>query len=124
MLDTKSPTWKLRCAISFFLNTGRVNEELGQAKSEENKKELEALPPLTQNILAVGIPSAEAVGLPSLRIVAKTVKCDDESSYNSFEMNKQTIITGQDAEGRDTSGMVTPMGKQIYTGPMFEGGQH
>jgi hypothetical protein len=27
-------------------------------------------------------------------------------------MNKQTIITGQDAEGRDTSGMVTPMGKQ------------
>jgi hypothetical protein len=36
-------------------------------------------------------------------------------------MNKQTIINGTDAEGRDTSGMVTPMGKQrIYTGPMFE----
>jgi hypothetical protein len=39
-------------------------------------------------------------------------------------MNKQTIINGTDAEGRDTSGMVTPMGKQrIYTGPMFEGGR-
>jgi hypothetical protein len=32
-----------------------------------------------------------------------------------------SIINGTDAEGRDTSGMVTPMGKQrIYTGPMFE----
>jgi hypothetical protein len=32
-------------------------------------------------------------------------QCDDGSSYNSFEMNKQTIINGTDAEGRDTSGM-------------------
>jgi hypothetical protein len=52
-------------------------------------------------------------------------QCDDGSSDNSFEMNKQTIINGTDADGRGTSGMVTPMGKQrIYTGPMFEGGQH
>jgi hypothetical protein len=39
-------------------------------------------------------------------------QCADGSSYNSFQMNKQTIITGTDAEGRDTSGMVTQMGKQ------------
>jgi hypothetical protein len=52
-------------------------------------------------------------------------QCDDGSSYNSFQMNKQTIIQGTDAEGRDTSGMVTPMGNQrVYTGPMLEGGQH
>jgi hypothetical protein len=52
-------------------------------------------------------------------------QCDDGSSYNSFQMNKQTIINGTDANGRDTNGMVTPMGKQrIYTGPMFEGDQH
>jgi hypothetical protein len=36
-------------------------------------------------------------------------------------MNKQTIINGADAEGRDTSGTITPMGKQkFYSGPMFE----
>jgi hypothetical protein len=38
---------------------------------------------------------------------------------------RPAIISGTDANGCGTSGMVTPMGKQrIYTGPMFEGGQH
>jgi hypothetical protein len=50
-------------------------------------------------------------------------QCDDGSSYNSFQMNKQTIMQGHGAEG--TSALVTQIGKQrVYTGPMFEGGQH
>ena len=32
-------------------------------------------------------------------------QCDDGSSYNSFEMNKQTIINGTDAEGRADRGL-------------------
>jgi hypothetical protein len=32
------------------------------------------------------------------------------------------MINGTDAEGRDTSALVTQIGKQrVYTGPMFEG---
>jgi hypothetical protein len=61
------------------------------------------------------------VGDSFRRIFANPGPYLDGSSYNSFQINKQTIINGADAEGRDTSGMVTPMGKQrIYSGPMFE----